>query len=136
MSSNQTMSSFINSIFSNISFLPLLVPSPFATSFNRDSIPSCFHHQKSSSLSISPGYSKPNVYSLIILLSMFLQKIVRIFDPKLILKERSVFEHEFGVFKNVVFLYTALFWNSLLKNGEKNLFSSVISSSLFLYFIC
>ena len=67
---------------------------------------------------------------------MFLQNIFRVFDPKLILKDRSEFEHEFDVFKNVVFLYTVPFWNSLLKNGEKNLFSSTISSSLFLYFTC
>ena len=66
---------------------------------------------------------------------MLFQKIVRIFDPKLILKDRSEFEHEFDVFKNVVFLYTVPFWNSLLKNEEKNLSPSTISSSLFLYFI-
>ena len=129
------MSSFLNSILSKISFLPLLVPSPFATSFNRDSIPSLFHHQKSSSLSISPGHSLPNVCSLIILLSMFLQKIVKIFDKKLILKDRSVFEYEFDVFTNVVFLITISLWNSLLKNEENNLSPSTISSSLFLYFI-
>ena len=66
---------------------------------------------------------------------MFLQKIVRIFDPKFILKDRSESEHEFGVFKNVVFLYTISLWDSLLKNEEKNLLPSTISSSLFLYFI-
>ena len=129
------MSSFLNSIFLNISFLPLLVPSPFTTSFNRDSIPSCFHHQKSSSLNISPGHSFSNVSSLIILLSIFLQKIVRIFDPKLILKERPVAKFGFGVLKNFIFLYTISLWDSLLKNEKKNLSSSIISSSLFLYFI-
>ena len=67
---------------------------------------------------------------------MLLQKIVRIFDPKLILKDRSESEHEFGLFRNVVFLYTISLWDSLLKNEEKNLSPSTISSSLFLYFIC
>ena len=66
---------------------------------------------------------------------MFLQKIVKIFDKKLILKDRSVFEYEFDVFTNVVFLITISLWNSLLKNEENNLSPSTISSSLFLYFI-
>ena len=67
---------------------------------------------------------------------MLLQKIVRIFDQKLILKDRLESEHEFDVFKNVVFLYTIALSDSLLKKGEKNLSSSTIFSSLFLYFIC
>ena len=40
---------------------------------------------------------------------MFLQKIVIIFDPKLILKDRLESEHEFDVFKNVVFYIQSLY---------------------------
>ena len=124
------MSSFLNSIFLNISFLPLLVPSPFTTSFNRDSIPSCFHHQKSSSLNISPGHSFSNVSSLIILLSIFLQKIVRIFDPKLILKERPVAKFGFGVLKKFYFSIYNLFMRFFIKKWKEEL---IIKYNIFFF---